>query len=112
MVLMRTHGRSIMAKEKTGGWTLALASGREIVLTRAFNAPRHLVFDAFTKAHHVARWWGPRYLTLAVCEIDLRVGGAYRFVQRAPDGDEFAFSGVYREIVPPERLVYTFVFEA
>ena len=82
-----------------------------IVMTRVFDAPRRLVFEVLTKPEHLERWWGPRGLTLVVCEVDLRVGGAYRFVQRAPDGQEFAFRGVYREVSPPERLVSTFVFE-
>ncbi|HEU5060856.1 MAG TPA: SRPBCC family protein, partial [Kofleriaceae bacterium] len=70
-----------------------------------------LVYEAFTRPEHLRRWWGPRDLELVVCEIDLRVGGSYRFVQRAPDGQEFAFRGVYRELRPPERIVSTFVFE-
>lgn len=82
-----------------------------IVMRRSFKAPRRLVYQAFTRPEHLRRWWGPRELELVVCEIDLRVGGAYRFVQRAPDGQEFAFRGVYRELRPPERIVSTFVFE-
>jgi uncharacterized protein YndB with AHSA1/START domain len=88
-------------------------SDREIVLTRLFDAPRRLVFDAtMTKAEHVRRWWGildDRY-SVTVCEIDLRPGGAWRFVGRGPAG-EVAFYGVYREIAAPERLVYTEIFE-
>jgi uncharacterized protein YndB with AHSA1/START domain len=82
-----------------------------IVMRRSFKAPRRIVYQAFTRPEHLRRWWGPRELELVVCEIDLRVGGAYRFVQRAPDGQEFAFRGVYRELRPPERIVSTFVFE-
>jgi uncharacterized protein YndB with AHSA1/START domain len=78
-----------------------------VVITRTFNAPRDLVFEALTKPEHIARWWGPKRLTVAVCEIDLRVGGVYRFVHRAEDGTEYPFKGVYREITPPERLIYT-----
>lgn len=78
---------------------------------RVVDAPRALVFDAFTKPEHLQRWMGPRMLTMVSCESDLRVGGRYRFVHRAPDGQEFAFSGDYREIVRPERIVRTFVFE-
>ena len=87
-------------------------SDREITLTRLFDAPRHLIFEAMTKPEHVRRWWGSldsRY-TLLVCEIDLRVGGAWRFVGRGPHG-EYAFHGVYHEIAPPDRLVYTELFE-
>ena len=86
--------------------------GTTTILTRrVVDAPRPLVFDAFTKPEHLRRWMGPRELTMVSCDSDLRVGGTYRFVHRAPDGQEFAFSGVYREIVRPERLVRTFVFE-
>lgn len=78
---------------------------------RVVDAPRALVFEAFTNPEHLKRWMGPRMLTMVSCESDLRVGGRYRFVHRAPDGQEFAFSGEYREIVRPERMVRTFVFE-
>jgi uncharacterized protein YndB with AHSA1/START domain len=87
-------------------------SDREIVLTRLFDAPRRLVFDAMTKPEHVRRWWGildDRY-SVNTCEIDLRPGGAWRFVGRGPQG-EFAFHGVYREIAAPDRLVFTEIFE-
>ncbi len=87
-------------------------SDREIVLTRLFDAPPRLVFDAMTKPEHVRRWWGcldERY-SVPVCEIDLRPGGAWRYVGRGPEG-EYAFHGVYREIAAPERLVYTEIFE-
>ena len=82
----------------------------EVVYTRVFAAPRDLVFEASTRPEHVKKWWGPRGFTVAVCEIDLRPGGAYRFVQSGPDGNEYPFKGVYREVVPPERLVYTQIF--
>ena len=88
-------------------------SDRDIVITRLFDAPRHLVFEAMTKPEHVRRWWGcldERY-SVTVCEIDLRVGGAWRFVGRGPEGQHPAFHGVYREIAAPERLVYTEIFE-
>jgi uncharacterized protein YndB with AHSA1/START domain len=78
---------------------------------RVVDAPRALVFEAFTNPEHLKRWMGPRMLTMVICESDLRVGGRYRFVHRAPDGKEFAFSGEYREIVRPERIVRTFAFE-
>jgi uncharacterized protein YndB with AHSA1/START domain len=82
-----------------------------VVITRVFDAPRRLVFDALTKPEHVARWYGPHGFEVVSCHIDLRPGGAYRFVQRAPDGNEYAFRGVYREVVPPLRLVSTWIFE-
>lgn len=91
--------------------TLTTPTDREIVITRSFNAPRPLVFKAWTRPEHVRHWYGPAGTTLAVCEIDLRPGGRYRFVVRAPDGQEYGFTGVYREVVPPERLVYTDSFE-
>jgi uncharacterized protein YndB with AHSA1/START domain len=86
-------------------------SEREIVLTRLFDAPRRLVFDVMTKPEHVRRWWGcldERY-SVPVCEIDLRPGGAWRFVGRGPQGD-VTFYGVYREVAPPDRLVFTEIF--
>ena len=83
----------------------------QVVYTRVFAAPRDLVFEAWTRPEHVRQWWGPRKYTMTVCEIDLRPGGADRFVQRGPDGNEYPFKGVYREIVPPERLVYTQIFD-
>ena len=91
-----------------GPVTIATPSDRQIVVTRLFDAPRALVFEAWTKAEHVARWWDPSGVPLAVCEIDLRPGGAFRWVNRAPDGGEgHSFTGNYREIVPPERLVFS-----
>jgi uncharacterized protein YndB with AHSA1/START domain len=80
---------------------------REVVMTRVFDAPRSLVFDALTKPELLVRWYGPRGWSLVVCEIDLKVGGAFRFVSRRPEGKEVGQRGVYREIVPPERLVHT-----
>ncbi len=83
-------------------------TAREIVLTRVFDAPRSLVFDALTKREMLKRWFGPRGWSLVVCEVDLKVGGAWRFVmRRGPIGTDMEMRGVYREIVPPERLVHT-----
>ncbi|MBF8299495.1 MAG: hypothetical protein HW397_544, partial [Dehalococcoidia bacterium] len=87
--------------------TLTLPSDREILMTRTFDAPRRLVWEAWTKPEHVAQWWGPRGWTLPVCDIDLRPGSHYRWVMRGPDGKDHPMSGEYREVVPPERLVYT-----
>lgn len=88
------------------------SSDVEIRLTRLFDAPRHLVFEAMTKPEHVKRWWGRlgEGYSVPVCEIDLRPGGAWRFVNRHPQG-EAAFYGEYREITPPSRLVFTEIFE-
>lgn len=99
------------AANKTGTLSVTLPSDREIRLTRVFNAPRKLVFEAMSKPEHVARWWGPREYTTTVSNMDFRVGGAWRFVQRAADGSVFGFRGEYREIVPPERVVQTFEWE-
>jgi uncharacterized protein YndB with AHSA1/START domain len=88
-----------------------LPSDLEIALTRAFDAPRRLVFEACTRPEHVRRWWGPLGSTLTVCEIDLRPGGTWRYVVCTPDGNEHPFKGVYREIVPPERVVQTFIYD-
>ncbi|HET6157421.1 MAG TPA: SRPBCC family protein [Dongiaceae bacterium] len=93
--------------------TVTTPSDREIALTRVFDAPRALVFDALTKPELVKRWMlGNMGATMPVCEIDLRVGGAYRYVWRSPDGSEMAMTGTYREIARPERLVNTQRFEA
>lgn len=86
---------------------LSLPSGLEIVLVREFDAPRRKVFEAWTNPDHVKQWYGCGVSTLIVCEIDLRVQGAYRYVLRMPDGAECMMSGVYLEIVRPDRLVYT-----
>ena len=83
-----------------------------IVITREFDAPRRLVFAAWTQPEHVRHWYGPSYLSFTVCEIDLRPGGRWRYVLRSPDGAEHGFGGEYREIAPPERLVYTEGYEA
>lgn len=82
-----------------------------IVIKRLFDAPRQLVFAASTTPEHLARWWGFRSSKLTECRIDLRPGGAWRYVLRMPDGSEHGFGGVYREVVPPERLVYTFRYD-
>jgi uncharacterized protein YndB with AHSA1/START domain len=86
---------------------LTLPSDREIVLTRVVAAPRRLVFEAWTRPEHVRRWYGCSIMRLTACEIDLRVGDAYRYVMRAPDGVDHTMTGVYREIAAPKRLVYT-----
>jgi uncharacterized protein YndB with AHSA1/START domain len=80
---------------------------RELVITRIFDALRALVFRAWTDASHLARWWGPHGFTNPVCEVDARPGGTMRIVMRAPDGTEYPMTGVFREIVEPERLVFT-----
>ncbi len=91
--------------------TLTLPSEREILVTRVFDAPARLIFEAHTQCEHLRRWIGPATTTLARCDNDFREGGAYRFVYRNPDGFEFAFHGEYREVVPYTRLVTTEVYE-
>jgi uncharacterized protein YndB with AHSA1/START domain len=96
----------------TGTLQITTPSEREIVMSRVFDAPRNLVFDAWTKPQLLERWLGVRGgWSMVVCEIDLKVGGAYRFVWRGPDGAEMGMGGVYREIVSPERLVATESFD-
>jgi len=87
-------------------------SEREICMTRVFNAPRQLVFEVMSKPEHVKRWWGclGEGYSVPVCEIDFRVGGKWRFVNRHPAG-EAAFYGEYLEIAPPGRVVFTEIFE-
>lgn len=82
-----------------------------IVTRRIVRAPRALVFDAFTNPEHLKRWMGPRTLPMVSCVSDLRVGGRWRMVHRGPEGQDFGLHGEYREIVRPERIVRTFVFE-
>ena len=82
-----------------------------IISTRFVKAPPELVFDAWTKPEHLRNWWGPRRLELVQCDVDLRVGGAWRFVHRAPDGQEFAFYGEYLEVDRPNKLVATWCWE-
>jgi uncharacterized protein YndB with AHSA1/START domain len=85
---------------------------REIVMTRVFDAPRRLVFEAMTQPEHLVRWFGPHGWMLAVCEIDFRPGGAWRFVLRGPEGAEMGMRGVYQEITAPARFVSTESFDA
>ena len=87
------------------------AAAREIVITRVLDAPRRLVFETWSNPKHLARWWGPKDFTLPGCEMDFRPGGVYRFVMRGPDGKDYPFHGVYREIVPPARIVFTAIID-
>ena len=98
--------------KNTGNLKLTTRGDREIVMTRVFDAPRRLVFDALTKPELVKQWLlGLPGWTMPVCEIDLRVGGAYRFVWLGQDGTTMGMGGVYREIVIPERIVNTQLFD-
>ena len=96
----------------SGALKVTTRGDREIVMTRVLNAPRSMVFDAFTKPELVRRWLlGPEGWSMPVCEIDLRVGGKYRYVWRHAKGQEMGMGGEFREIVPPERIVSTEKFD-
>ncbi len=97
--------------KNTGTLQVATPTDREIVMTRVFDAPRNLVFDAFSKPELLKRWFGPRGWSLVVCEVDFKVGGKWRFVLRGPDGREMGMRGVHREIAPPERTVHLEMFD-
>jgi uncharacterized protein YndB with AHSA1/START domain len=84
---------------------------QEVTITRVFNAPRDLVFKAYTDPNLLPQWWGPKGVTTIVEKMDVKFGGAWRYIHRAPGEVEYAFRGVYHEVVPSERLVYTFEFE-
>jgi uncharacterized protein YndB with AHSA1/START domain len=84
---------------------------QEVVITRTFDAPRELVFRAFTDPKLVPEWWGPRDQDTVVDKMDVRPGGQWRFVSREADGDEYGFHGVYHDVTPHDRLVYTFEYE-
>lgn len=95
-----------------GKTQVSTPSDHEIAITREFNAPRTLVFEAFTTPAILKKWlFGPEGHSLETCEIDLRVGGKLRYVWRMPDGNEMGMSGEYREVSPPERIVHTELFD-
>ncbi len=97
--------------KNTGTLKVTTPTDREVVLTRVFDAPRTLVFDALTKPELLKRWFGPHGWSLVVCEVDLKVSGAFRFVLRGPAGREMGMRGLYREIAPPERSVHVESFD-
>jgi uncharacterized protein YndB with AHSA1/START domain len=84
---------------------------RAVTITRIFDAPRELVFEMWTNPKHVSKWFGPKYFTNPVCQVDPRVGGAWRVVMRGPDGTDYPCGGKYLEFVKPERLVFTNIAE-
>jgi uncharacterized protein YndB with AHSA1/START domain len=94
-----------------GDLAVTKAGDRELVMTRVFEAPRRLVFDAFTKPELLKRWFGPRGWSLETCEVDLRIGGGFRFLLRGPDGAQMGMRGLYREISAPERSVHVESFD-
>jgi uncharacterized protein YndB with AHSA1/START domain len=90
---------------------MSLANSVDLVLERVIDAPRPLVFKAWTDPDQIARWWGPKGFTTIDYEMDIRPGGTYRFHMRSPEGGDRRKRGVYREIVSPERIVFTFAWE-
>src|SRR5262245_40723879 len=101
----------MVTANKIGATAFTMPSDREIIMTRAVDAPRQLVFKAWTNPEHLPKWFGRRGWTLPVCQIDLRQGGAWHFALRGPGGESMGMRGVYQEITPPERLVYTESFD-
>ena len=95
----------------SGTAKVTLPADEQILITREFDAPKHLVFEAYTTPELVKRWWAGKRGEMTVAEIDLRVGGTYRYAMNATEGFEVAFHGEFREIVPNERIVNTEVFE-
>ena len=104
---------SVSGAVNSGTFKVTTPSDCEIRLTRLFDAPRALVWEAMSKPEHIKPWWGclGEGYSVPICEVDLRQGGKWRFVNRTPTGETAAFYGVYREIVPPERVVFTEIFE-
>ena len=100
-----------MPVTSSGSAKVTLPADDQILVTREFDAPKHLVYKAFTTPELVRRWWHANRGEMTVAEIDLRVGGKWRFVGRGPQGDMPAFYGEYKEIDRPGRLVYTEIFE-
>ena len=99
-----------MATEKLTQ-VIAKPGTKEMVITRSFDAPRELVFKAHTDPNWIAQWWGPRIYTTIVDKLELRPGGSWRILNRDKDGNEYGFHGTFREIVPSERITWTFEFE-
>jgi uncharacterized protein YndB with AHSA1/START domain len=87
--------------------TQTLPNERRVVITRVFDAPRELVWRAWTEPQHMAKWFGPENFTIPSCELDVRVGGVLRLTMRGPDGQDYPMKGIFREIVRPERLSFS-----
>jgi uncharacterized protein YndB with AHSA1/START domain len=100
-----------MPAKKSAAAKASGAGKRELVITRVFDAPRELVWKAFADPKAAGQWWGPRNFTTPILELDVRPGGKWRAVMRSPEGKEYPQHGVYREIVPPERLVFTLIWD-
>src|SRR6185437_15131487 len=109
----RQAGCSCESNEKRGGWKMTKSTLNEterMVVTRVFDAPRELVWKAWTDPKYVMQWWGPKGFTAPVCEMDFRVGGKFLCCMKAPDGQEFWNGGEYHEIVPHEKIVSSMYF--
>ena len=91
--------------------SVTLPTDEQVLITREFDAPKHLVYEAYTTPEHIKRWWHAKRGEMTIAEVDLRVGGGWRYVMVTPDGFEVGFHGEYREIVPNERIVSTEVYE-
>jgi uncharacterized protein YndB with AHSA1/START domain len=100
-----------MAQTNSGTATVTLPKDEQILITREFDAPKHLVYEAWTTPEHVRRWWHAKRGEVTVAEVDLRVGGRWRYVMETEDGFEVGFHGEFREIVPNERIVSTEIYE-
>jgi uncharacterized protein YndB with AHSA1/START domain/DNA-binding transcriptional ArsR family regulator len=111
VVLEDLKRKEMVAVASSGTATVTLPTDREILITREFDAPKHLVYKAWTTPELVRRWWSGHQGEMTTCEMDLRVGGRWRYVMVAEGGFEVAFHGEYREIVPNERIVTTQVYE-
>jgi uncharacterized protein YndB with AHSA1/START domain len=96
-----------MEPNKTAEYGMKIVDQNTLVIERIFDAPRGLVWKAWTDPRQMMRWWGPKHFTVPVCKMDLRVGEKYLFCMRSPDGQDFWSTGVFREIVQPGRLVFT-----
>lgn len=95
-----------MKRDNATGQMTAQAGDREIVVTRIFDAPRELVFDAWTKEEHLSKWWGPQGFTLTSRKFELKPGGTWQFVMHGPDGMDYPNTNVFVEVVSPERIVF------
>jgi uncharacterized protein YndB with AHSA1/START domain len=97
--------------KNTGTLKVTTPSDREVEMVRVFDAPKQMVFDAFSKPELLKRWFGPRGWSLSECTVDLKVGGGFRFILRSPDGNEMGVRGTYREIAAPDRSVHLESFD-
>ena len=100
-----------METVSSGAATVTLPADKQILITREFDAPKHLVYKAFTTPELVRRWWTAKRGEMKICEIDLRIGGEWRYVMETPDGIVVGFHGEYREIEPYDRIVSTEAYE-